>query len=140
MIGQLRTQLVGYISVHAYGQYILVPFGDHAVDRPSNYLELLRVGQQCLATIERATRSKWTLMKSFSIYNESAIGTSDDWAASIGIEYSYGIELYPNEFEENGFYIQEDEIPFPAAQLYWFFIGFAKATARNRLRWGYRRI
>ncbi|CAH1779637.1 unnamed protein product [Owenia fusiformis] len=81
-----------YISIHAYGQYILTPWG-YTEDLPSDYNDLEYVGNEGAAGIRGVNGRSFTVGSSTRVLYAAA-GASDDWAKAVaGIKYSYTLEL-----------------------------------------------
>ncbi|XP_059351453.1 carboxypeptidase B-like [Daphnia carinata] len=82
------TKIKVFITLHSYGQYILLPWGYEAL-RPADYDELLALADDAAS---KFVRFKYTVGNTAELLY-SASGGSVDWAKSIGIKYSYGVEL-----------------------------------------------
>ncbi|KAI6190057.1 Carboxypeptidase B-like protein [Aphelenchoides bicaudatus] len=88
---QHLSELQGYVSLHAFENAILVPYGYQVYAKPTNYEELFLTAKQVAASMNSVHNNNYTIMKSSSLY--PAAGCSDDYAKGIGIRYSYTIEL-----------------------------------------------
>ncbi|CAB3234180.1 unnamed protein product [Arctia plantaginis] len=85
------TKFTAYLTYHSYGQYLLYPWGyDNTL--PPDYKELQSVGEEIAESIRKAGGSEYTVGSSSGLLY-SAAGGSDDWAKSLGIKYTYTIEL-----------------------------------------------
>ncbi|KAI9553940.1 hypothetical protein GHT06_019211 [Daphnia sinensis] len=82
------NQIKVYLTLHSYGQYLLIPWG-YAVKFPADYDEMLDLAK---AAASKFRRYKYTVGNSADLLYPAA-GGSDDWAKSIGIKYSYTVEL-----------------------------------------------
>ena len=105
---QIKSQV--YLTLHSYGQYFLIPWG-YEVAFPSDYNDMLKVAKSAASKFRRY---KFTVGNSADLLYPAAgmdtykemkgivnliilflimSGGSDDWAKSIGIKYSYTVEL-----------------------------------------------
>ncbi|KAK4007992.1 hypothetical protein OUZ56_013151 [Daphnia magna] len=82
------NQIQVYLTLHSYGQYLLIPWG-YAVEYPADYNEMRDLAK---AAASKFRRYKYTVGNSADLLYPAA-GGSDDWAKSIGIKYSYTVEL-----------------------------------------------
>nr|XP_013189801.1 unnamed protein product [Amyelois transitella] len=91
------SEFSAYLTYHSYGQYILYPWGyDNAV--PPDHLDLNAVGKKMATAIKSTGDDNYSVGSSSNLLYPAA-GGSDDWAKSIGIKYTYTIEL-----NDRGFY------------------------------------
>ncbi|XP_026736336.1 carboxypeptidase B-like [Trichoplusia ni] len=80
-----------YLTYHSYGQYLLYPWGyDNAL--PADHKDLDSVGNQMAEAIRKTGGSQYKVGSSSGLLYPAA-GGSDDWAKSLGIKYTYTIEL-----------------------------------------------
>jgi len=94
-IRRLRDNIDMYLSIHSFGQQILVPYGYAVGAQPSNYANMTRVAQRGAAAMTEANGVPYTADDSASLY--PAGGGSDDWViGELNMPYSYTIELRPN--------------------------------------------
>ncbi|EFX86826.1 hypothetical protein DAPPUDRAFT_312746 [Daphnia pulex] len=82
-----------YLTLHSFGQVVLIPWG-HSATLPSDYGDLLALAKSATSTFQRYKYKVVNLATQFY----RATGTSADWAKSIGIKYSYTVELPTNGF------------------------------------------
>ncbi|CAI4222890.1 unnamed protein product [Auanema sp. JU1783] len=91
------SRIGGYLTLHSYGQDILYPWG-HTANRTEQYppdvADLVSMGNRMAAAIRSVNGTIYTVTNSGSGFYPAS-GASDDWAKSIGIKYSYTIELSP---------------------------------------------
>jgi len=98
-----------FISIHAYSQYWLVPWGGYSY-KPSDYNELLRVGNLAATAIRGVNGLSFVVGTPPDILYVAA-GGSFDWAkAQLNIAYSYSPELRPGPNASNGFDIPASNI------------------------------
>ncbi|CAH0588959.1 unnamed protein product [Chrysodeixis includens] len=80
-----------YLTYHSYGQYLLYPWGyDNAL--PADHKDLDSVGKQMAEAIRKTGGSQYKVGSSSGLLYPAA-GGSDDWAKSLGIKYTYTVEL-----------------------------------------------
>lgn len=98
-----------FLSLHSYGQMILVPFGYAVADKPANYNELFDKGKIASKAMKSMQGKKYRVMKSSDLY--PAAGGSDDYAIlSRNIEYAYTWELRPGPNSAIGFELNANKI------------------------------
>ncbi|XP_021255607.1 carboxypeptidase O [Numida meleagris] len=106
LIERKKSDILCYLTIHSYGQYILTPYGSTTVP-PSNNEELMHVAQTAAAALmEKYGTSYEVGSTSLILYNNS--GSSRDWAHMIGIPFSYTFELRDNG--TYGFVLPADQI------------------------------
>ncbi|NWR72365.1 CBPO Carboxypeptidase, partial [Centropus unirufus] len=90
-IERKKSDILCYLTIHSYGQYILTPYGS-TTNPPSNSKELMDVGEKAAAALmEKYGTSYQVGSTSLILYSNS--GSSRDWAHTIGIPFSYTFEL-----------------------------------------------
>ncbi|XP_046653361.1 carboxypeptidase B-like [Daphnia pulicaria] len=77
-----------YLTLHSFGQAVLIPWG-HSATLPSDYGDMLALAKSATSTFQHYK---------FKVGNVAALfyrasGNSADWAKSIGIKYCYTVEL-----------------------------------------------
>jgi carboxypeptidase A3 len=111
------NELRGYISLHAYENAILVPFGYSYAAKPSNFDELFSTAKQMTQSMNSVYGNNYTVIKSSSLCKsktlrkllcyhacfvaDPASGCSDDYAKSLGVRYVYTIELTTGFYQGN---------------------------------------
>ncbi len=87
-----RQKLVSFVSVHAYSQLWMLPYG-YTKTRAGDYKDLMRVA----GAATNALRSTYGTSYKYGPINEviyQAAGSSVDWAyAKENVKYSYALEL-----------------------------------------------
>lgn len=97
-----------YISLHAYGQLFLSPWG-YTSQRPENYIDQMTAAKYAVDAIKNTSSQVYTYGSiAETIYPAS--GTSIDYMQSRGVPYVYGVELRPLEMDANGFAIPANQI------------------------------
>ncbi|KAK3740598.1 hypothetical protein QZH41_009714, partial [Actinostola sp. cb2023] len=89
----IRSSLVGYLDIHAYSQFWLTPYGHARGVYPPTYSEMMRVAR---IAVNALRGSHGTSYRAGSVADiiYSATGGTIDWAAdTLGVRYSYGLEL-----------------------------------------------
>ncbi|VDM94564.1 unnamed protein product [Onchocerca ochengi] len=88
-----------YISLHSYGQLFLAPWG-YTDDKPNNYYDQKEAASLAVEAIRNRTGAKYNY-GTISELMYPASGTSIDYMQDKGIPYIYGIELRPEDAENN---------------------------------------
>ncbi|KFQ21996.1 Carboxypeptidase O, partial [Merops nubicus] len=89
-----KSDIVCYLTIHSYGQFILTPYGSTTAP-PSNSEELMHVAQKAAAALMGKYGTKYEVGPTSLILYENS-GSSRDWAHTIGIPFSYTFELRDN--------------------------------------------
>jgi len=80
-----------FLTVHSYGQYCLLPYGDGT--RPDDYSELLAKGNVFAAALRAVSGTVYSVGNSRDLLYTTS-GTSQDWAkGTANFKYSYTLEL-----------------------------------------------
>lgn len=88
----LKGRFALYVSFHAYGHYILSPWG-FTSDVPDNYDDLMAKAQIAHDAIKKSGGISYTMGSSTNVLYIAA-GGSDDWSKGVaGATYSYTIEM-----------------------------------------------
>ncbi|XP_043917854.1 carboxypeptidase O-like [Protopterus annectens] len=101
-----KSDILGYFSIHSYGQQILTPYG-YTSEPPTNNEELIQTAQKAAMAIKEKHGMDYKAGPCYSVLYEMA-GSSLDYARDIGIEFSYIFELRDNG--TNKFVLPEEEI------------------------------
>ncbi|NXD80090.1 CBPO Carboxypeptidase, partial [Halcyon senegalensis] len=105
-IKRKKSDILCYLTIHSYGQYILTPYGS-TTKPPSNSEELMQVAGEAAAALTVKYGTKYEVgPTSLILYNNS--GSSRDWAHMIGIPLSYTFELRDKGL--HGFVLPPDQI------------------------------
>uniref|UniRef100_A0A8C2YDQ6 Carboxypeptidase O n=2 Tax=Coturnix japonica TaxID=93934 RepID=A0A8C2YDQ6_COTJA len=106
LIERKKSDILCFLTIHSYGQYILTPYGS-TTEPPSNNEELMHVAQTAAAALaEKYGTSYQVGSTSLILYSNS--GSSRDWAHMIGIPFSYTFEL--RDKGTYGFVLPPDQI------------------------------
>ncbi|XP_014250278.1 carboxypeptidase B-like [Cimex lectularius] len=85
-------QIKSYVTLHAYSQMILLPWG-FTKQTPSDHSDLMYVGRKALDALQKVYGTNYEIGTSPTLLYPTS-GSSDDWAkGKAGIKYSYTIEL-----------------------------------------------
>ncbi|VDK17601.1 unnamed protein product [Anisakis simplex] len=88
-----------YVSLHSYGQVFLTPWG-YTKDKPFNYYDQKTAARLAVEAIKNKTGAAYTY-GTISELMYPASGTSIDYMQSKGVPYIYGIELRPEDVDNN---------------------------------------
>ncbi|NWV00673.1 CBPO Carboxypeptidase, partial [Upupa epops] len=100
------SDILCYLTIHSYGQYILTPYGS-TTKPPSNSEELIDVAKEASAVLKGKYGTSYKVGPTSSILYSNS-GSSRDWAHMIGIPFSYTFELRDNG--TYGFILPPDQI------------------------------
>ncbi|KAM7375330.1 hypothetical protein PAMA_014437 [Pampus argenteus] len=105
-VGTRKDDFLCFLTIHSYGQLLLVSYGHPNVTAP-NYKELMDVGLAAAEAIRKVHGMNYTVGTSPDIlYSHS--GTSQDWAQMLGIPLTYTFEL--RDKGQYGFELPEEQI------------------------------
>ncbi|XP_051982311.1 carboxypeptidase O [Xyrauchen texanus] len=105
-LGKHQNNILCYLTIHSYGQLILVPYGHPNISAP-NYNELMEVGLAAAKAIKAVHGKDYKVGSSPDVLYPNS-GSSRDFARLIGIPYSFTFELRDNG--TYGFTLPEDQI------------------------------
>ncbi|XP_042870285.1 carboxypeptidase B-like [Penaeus japonicus] len=107
-----KDQLKVYLSMHAYSQMWMLPWG-HSQVRPKNYDDLFEVAQKATNALEKSYGTKYRIGTIPELLYV-ATGSSGDYAlGTVGIPYSFSLEL--RDLGRYGFILPREQI-MPTAQ------------------------
>ncbi|XP_047996795.1 carboxypeptidase B-like [Leguminivora glycinivorella] len=87
-----RERIKLYVSLHAYGQYLVYPWGYTGGSLPKTWQKLDSLARKVSKAVQRAGGQPFKVLSAGEWY--PAAGGSDDYAfGAIGIPYSYTMEL-----------------------------------------------
>jgi len=81
-----------YITVHSYGQWILIPWSYARNEYPENYNETLILAQGSAAALTAVYGTRYVVGQSAETLSPTA-GCSDDWARANDIKHAMTFEL-----------------------------------------------
>ncbi|XP_073491040.1 carboxypeptidase O-like [Aquarana catesbeiana] len=106
LVDSLKSDVLCYLTMHSYGQYILLPYG-YTLNYSVNHEEMTAVGEKAAERVAAIHGKKYIVgPASHALYSNA--GSSMDWAHDIGISLAYTIELRDNG--TYGFVLPEDQI------------------------------
>ncbi|XP_037785114.1 carboxypeptidase B-like [Penaeus monodon] len=112
---EVKRRVKAYVSLHAYGQYILYPWG-YRRTTPKNSVELEEVGKGMAEAIRKAQGKVFAVGSSAKLLYPAS-GASDDWALGVAkVPLSYTLEL--RDEGAAGFVLPPNQIV-PAANEAW---------------------
>ncbi|CAH8860217.1 unnamed protein product [Trichobilharzia szidati] len=92
-LNALHKNVVLYLSLHSFGQYILTPFGFSRYSFPPHYEKLITMGRKVRKMIQNRHGYVYQVGASSELLYEAS-GATDDYAAGeLKIPYAYTIEL-----------------------------------------------
>lgn len=106
LIGSRKEDYLCFLTIHSYGQLLLVPYGNPNYTA-SNYNELMEVGLGAADAIRRVHGMNYTVGTSPDVLYPNS-GSSRDWARMQGIPLAYTFEL--RDKGKFGFELPEDQI------------------------------
>ncbi|XP_030634872.1 carboxypeptidase O [Chanos chanos] len=105
-VGARTDQILCFLTIHSYGQLILIPYGHPNISAP-NHDELMEVGLAAASAIKAVHGMDYTVGTSPTVLYPNS-GSSRDFARLIGIPYSFTFEL--RDKGDHGFKLPEDQI------------------------------
>jgi len=91
---RMKRRLVGYMDIHAYSQLWMTPWGHAKRAYPPTYSEMKRVADKAVAALYSAGyRTSYRAGTSADIIYPTTGGTMDWVTNTLGVTYSYGLEL-----------------------------------------------
>ncbi|CAG6016147.1 unnamed protein product [Menidia menidia] len=105
-LGSRKEDFLCFLTIHSYGQLLLVPYGHPNFTAP-NYNELMEVGLQAAEAIYRVHGRRYTVGSSPDVLYPNS-GSSRDWARLQGVPLSFTFELRDNG--TFGFLLPEGQI------------------------------
>uniref|UniRef100_A0A0N5CHM6 Peptidase_M14 domain-containing protein n=1 Tax=Strongyloides papillosus TaxID=174720 RepID=A0A0N5CHM6_STREA len=100
----------GYITLHSYGRFILLPWSHTLKTDAPYYDEMLSLGNKMKEELKNKKNVDYKVGSSSNIFYECH-GTSSDYVKSLGVKYVYAVELSPEILtNSNGFIVDEDQI------------------------------
>ncbi|KAM4697828.1 carboxypeptidase O-like [Rhinophrynus dorsalis] len=94
LIERTKADIIYYLTIHSYGQMILLPYG-YKKDPSPHHEEMMLVAEKAVAKMKEKHNNEYIFGSSSAILYEDS-GSSGDWAADIGIKFSYTFELRDN--------------------------------------------
>ncbi|CAL8309104.1 unnamed protein product [Merluccius merluccius] len=113
-VGQRKEDFLCFLTIHSYGQLILVPYGNPNLTAP-NYQELMTVGLGAADEMKKVHGKSYKVGTSPDILYPNS-GSSRDWARLSGIPFSFTFELRDNG--TFGFLLPQDQIQAACEEAY----------------------
>ncbi|XP_030065607.1 carboxypeptidase O [Microcaecilia unicolor] len=106
LVESQKSDILCFLTIHSYGQLILQPYG-YTKNQSRNHEEMIKVAEIAAAAIQKKYGTVYRVgSASHILYSNS--GSSRDWAADLGLNFSYTFELRDNG--TYGFQLPEDQI------------------------------
>ncbi|KAH8394680.1 hypothetical protein KR222_001663 [Zaprionus bogoriensis] len=97
-----------YMAFHAYGQYVLLPYGHSNTEFPPNYDQMMRIAAAFAEAAERPYGSEFTYGAS-GLLNYPVSGAAKDWAYGVkNIPFTCTVEL--RDKGTYGFFLPSNQI------------------------------
>ncbi|XP_030006425.1 carboxypeptidase O-like [Sphaeramia orbicularis] len=105
-VGKRADEILCFLTIHSYGQLLLIPYGHPNVIAP-NENELMEVGLAAAEAIKKVHGKQYTVGTSPDVLYANS-GSSRDWARLQGIPFAFTFEL--RDDGTYGFKLPEDQI------------------------------
>ncbi|KAJ8253010.1 hypothetical protein GJAV_G00208140 [Gymnothorax javanicus] len=105
-VQQRAKDILCFLTIHSYGQLILVPYGHPEITAP-NYNEIMQVGLAAAKEMKSVHGEDYKVGTSPDILYPNS-GSSRDWARLVGIPFSFTFEL--RDKGKHGFLLPEEQI------------------------------
>jgi carboxypeptidase A2 len=110
-----------FLSLHAYGQYWMTPWG-YTSTLPTDYDQLKSISQIGVNALKAVSGTTYTIGPPYYTVAYAAAGGSFDWTKAVaGIKYSISLELRPGSSgvdSQYGFTLPEDRAPATGEETY----------------------
>ncbi|XP_053692246.1 zinc carboxypeptidase A 1-like [Sabethes cyaneus] len=107
-VRSVADKITLYLSIHSRGQYILFPYGYNNAPYPSNYDDLLQIGNRATVDLYKVHQKPYRVGTTADVLY-IASGISVDWAhGAAGIPLAYTFEL--RDQGEFGFILPAEQI------------------------------
>ncbi|XP_074860827.1 mast cell carboxypeptidase A-like [Carettochelys insculpta] len=100
------SSINAYLSIHAYSQMLMFPYG-YTFNKAPNHAELMKVAKAAVEALSSLYGTKYEYGASATVIYPTS-GGSDDWAYDQGIKYSFIFEL--RDKGRYGFLLPESKI------------------------------
>jgi len=118
-----KEQIKFFNTIHSYSQLVLLPWG-YTEKKPENYNAMLDLAEKGAKKMQAVHGKKYAVLPIAELYPFTVVrGCSFDWALGVaGIPYSFGMELRPEDTEDNigGHLLHPNQI-IPTGQETWAF-------------------
>jgi hypothetical protein len=113
-----KANMKAYFNLHSYSEDWMYPFGWQDHTYPSDVDKLRAISQMAVAAIKAVNGETFKYGSITDIVYPASGSTIDYTNAVLGIDYSFGMELRPDENSSNGFVLPADQI-IPGASETW---------------------
>ncbi|XP_069077672.1 carboxypeptidase O [Pleurodeles waltl] len=101
-----KSQIICYLSIHSFGQVILIPYG-YSGKLSRNYREMMDIAVKAAAALKQKHGTEYKVGPFYSTLYP-ATGTSQDWVYDQGVDFAFTLEL--RDKGKYGFELPEDQI------------------------------
>ncbi|VDM42209.1 unnamed protein product [Toxocara canis] len=116
-VAQHSPNVQAYIDVHAYGEYVMFPFG-YSLTFPSNYVQLRDLAMKAKDAIDKVNNEQFESGSLAQVVYKASGISIDYMRATLNIPLSFGMELRPMRDVVEGYIIAPQEI-IPGASEAW---------------------
>ncbi|XP_063788279.1 carboxypeptidase O-like isoform X2 [Pseudophryne corroboree] len=106
LLSGLKSDILCFLTMHSYSQLILFPYG-YTTNASANHEEMMAVGLNSATEITKLYGTQYDVGSSSTILYSTS-GSSQDFAADLGIDLAYTFELRDNG--TYGFILPEEQI------------------------------
>ncbi|NP_001087305.1 carboxypeptidase O gene 1 L homeolog [Xenopus laevis] len=106
LLGSLKSDVLCFLTIHSYGQLILLPYG-YTTEPSVNHEEMLNISQKAAAKLKEKHGTEYRVGSTSQILYSNS-GSSRDWAKDLGIPFSFTFEL--RDTGTYGFVLPENQI------------------------------
>ncbi|CEF69455.1 Peptidase M14, carboxypeptidase A domain-containing protein [Strongyloides ratti] len=99
----------GYLSLHSYGRYIIYPWSYEKKTYTKEHDEIVMLAKKMIFDIKKETNASYIHGTAADILYNS-YGCALDYMKSLGVKYTYALEIAPSDGLYNGFIVSEDLI------------------------------
>ncbi|XP_053327576.1 carboxypeptidase O-like [Spea bombifrons] len=107
LVEKIKSDILGYLTFHSYGQMILLPYG-YTTTPSKDHDAMMEAASRAVSKMKEKHNNEYAVGSSCLVINYFDSGSSGDWATEIGIKYSYTFELRDNG--TYGFQLPEEQI------------------------------
>ncbi|GAA29142.2 carboxypeptidase O [Clonorchis sinensis] len=90
---ELKDQIVLYLNLHSFGQFILTPYGFARYRYPGNYNNMINLGELVQKEIQKRYNYVYRVGSASDLLYEASGGAEDFVAGVLNVPYAYTIEL-----------------------------------------------
>ncbi|KAM9305590.1 carboxypeptidase O-like [Gastrophryne carolinensis] len=95
LIESVKSEILFYLTIHSYGEEILLPYG-YKDEVSKDHDLMMKVATQANAKMKEKHNKEYTAGASSAVLGSYDSGSTGDWTYDIGITFSYTFELRDN--------------------------------------------